>query len=278
MPPKAFFLRVPGMGLQSRFCIFHEPRTPAVRGAMLYVHPLAEEMNKARRMAAIQSRALADAGFAVLQIDLYGCGDSSGDFGDADWKSWLDDVLLGVNWLRSRVGAPLWLWGLRAGCLVAVEAARSLDTACHFLLWQPPNSGRQILQQFLRMKRASSMLDGRARETLGSPQQELERGQSVDVGGYRLSTSLAEGLGAATLAPPPACERMEWLSLTMQPSSLISGTSATLLAAWRQAGAVVRHHAVVGPQFWTTVEIEYAPELVKATLAALVAPARVELK
>jgi len=260
-----------------RFCVFHEPGTAAVRGALLYIHPLAEEMNKARRMAAIQSRALAEAGFAVLQIDLHGCGDSSGDFGDADWRSWLDDVSLGVNWLRSRVDAPLWLWGLRAGCLVAAEAARSLGTAFHFLFWQPPSSGRQMLQQFLRMKRASSMLGGKAHETPGSPRQELAQAQPVDVGGYRLSTSLAEGLGAATLAPPPACGRMEWLDLNIQPGASTPGTSATLLTAWRQAGAVVRHRIAVGPQFWKTVEIECAPELVKATLAALAPPARPEL-
>ena len=69
---------------------------------MLYIHPFAEEMNKSRRMAALQSRALAQAGYAVLQIDLLGCGDSSGDFGDATWQSWVSDVVLGCQWLRSQ--------------------------------------------------------------------------------------------------------------------------------------------------------------------------------
>ncbi len=73
-----------------------------MRGAVVYVHPFAEEMNKSRRMAALQSRALAAAGFAVLQIDLLGCGDSSGDFGDASWDEWIDDVLLAVRWLRGQ--------------------------------------------------------------------------------------------------------------------------------------------------------------------------------
>ncbi len=39
---------------------------------VVHVHAFAEEMNKSRRMAAMQSRALAAAGFAVLQIDLLG--------------------------------------------------------------------------------------------------------------------------------------------------------------------------------------------------------------
>jgi hypothetical protein len=45
------------------FCIEHAPPR-RVRGAVLYVPPWAEEMNKSRRMAALQSRALA----AVIEI------------------------------------------------------------------------------------------------------------------------------------------------------------------------------------------------------------------
>jgi exosortase A-associated hydrolase 2 len=74
-----------------RFCIFH-PAAAALRGAIVYLHPFAEEMNKSRRMAALQSRLFAARGFAVLQIDLFGCGDSSGDFGEARWDIWKQDV------------------------------------------------------------------------------------------------------------------------------------------------------------------------------------------
>ncbi|MBN9422686.1 MAG: alpha/beta hydrolase, partial [Candidatus Accumulibacter sp.] len=121
MACEAFFL--PATSGQ-RYCLFHRPATEgAARGALVYVHPFAEEMNKSRRMAAVQARALAAAGYAVLQIDLHGCGDSSGDFADASWAGWLDDVELACAWLRARCAAPLWLWGLRSGCLLAAEAA-----------------------------------------------------------------------------------------------------------------------------------------------------------
>ena len=69
-------------------------------------------MNKARRMAALQSRALAAAGFAVLQIDLFGCGDSSGDFADASWAAWQQDVALAVQWLSEHAtGGRIDLFG-----------------------------------------------------------------------------------------------------------------------------------------------------------------------
>ncbi len=138
-----------------RFCLFHPAQASQVLGAVLYIHPFAEEMNKSRRMAAMQSRALAKAGFAVLQIDLLGCGDSSGDFGDASWQSWLDDVQRGAKWLAERVQAPLWLWGLRAGCLLAVDAARNISPTPNFIFWAPTPSGKLLLQQFLRLEGGS---------------------------------------------------------------------------------------------------------------------------
>ena len=100
------------------FALHHRaPGTP--RGVVLYLHPFAEEMNKVRRMAALQARALASAGYAVLQLDLRGCGDSGGEFHEASWAGWLDDAELGARWLRQRhPDAPLWLWGARAGNLI----------------------------------------------------------------------------------------------------------------------------------------------------------------
>src|SRR5512133_1710196 len=90
-----------------RFCLLHAPDAAAPRrGAVVYVHPFAEEMNKSRRAVALQARALAQAGYAVLQIDLHGCGESSGDFGDATWASWIDDVVAACAWLESAGHAP----------------------------------------------------------------------------------------------------------------------------------------------------------------------------
>lgn len=119
-----------------RFCIFHAAAGKA-KGAVLYIHPFAEEMNKARRMAALQSRSLANAGYAVLQVDLLGCGDSSGDFLDATWLAWQEDIALAYHWLRTQTPAPLTLWGLRAGCLLAAQAAVDLEEQANFIFWHP---------------------------------------------------------------------------------------------------------------------------------------------
>lgn len=267
--PEAFFLPADS---GQRFCLFHPARGDVTRGLLLYIHPFAEEMNKARRMAALQARALAGAGYAVLQIDLHGCGDSSGDFGDATWPGWVSDVASAARWLRARSDAPLWLWGLRAGCLLASEAARQLDEACHFLLWQPATAGKPLLQQFLRLKVAGDMLAGNAKGIMESLRQQLSQGKSVEIAGYTLSAGLASGLERSVLTAPERTGRVEWIELTSRPGASLPPASVQTLERWHQAGVSVRSQIAAGPAFWQTSEIEEAPALLTATLAALAAP------
>ena len=272
-PFNPFFLPVPGDIPSQRFCIHHPAQGRTVKGAVLYIHPFAEEMNKSRRMAALQSRALAAAGYTVLQIDLLGCGDSSGDFGDASWQDWIDDVVRGAQWLTERVQAPLWLWGLRVGCLLAVEAARRLSGDTHFLFWAPVSAGKQSLQQFMRLKAASGLGDGKAKAAMAEMREALANGASVDIAGYRLAPGLAAGLEHASLTPPASDTghgRVEWLELSTREHAELSPVGARSAALWHGAGHVrTRTHVVQGPSFWQTTEIEDAPLLISQTLGAM---------
>lgn len=268
MAIEAFFL--PATGGQ-RFCLLHRPGGPETeRGALVFIHPFAEEMNKARRMAAVQARALAMAGYRVLQIDLQGCGDSSGNFGDAAWSTWVEDVKLAASWLRRQTEAPLWLWGLRTGCLVAAEAARDLAESVNFLFWQPTVSGKLYLQQFLRLKMAGAWLEGDAKE--GGTQalkQRLSAGEPVEVAGYVLSSALANGLEQAELAPPGRPGRLKWLELAAMPEASLAPAAEKCLETWRLVGHRARARVVGGQQFWQTVETTECPALIDATLDML---------
>jgi uncharacterized protein len=266
MPTEAFFLPVPS---GQRFCLFHAPHIAQPRGAVIYVHPFAEEMNKSRRMAALQSRALAAAGYAVLQIDLLGCGDSSGDFGDASWQAWVDDLLLAAGWLQQRADAPLWFWGLRAGCLLATEAARQAAAPCRLLFWHPAATGSTVLQQLLRTKLAANLAGGNAKGAMQALRAQLTAGETLEVAGYALSPDLTRGLERATLQAPPHAERLEWLELSTQPEPTLSPAAETNRALWQQAGCAVRAEVVAGPAFWQTAEIEEVPALIDATLSSL---------
>lgn len=266
--PQPLFIRAPDGGM--RFAMHHAP-AGSPRALVVYLHPFAEEMNKSRRMAALQSRALAGAGFAVLQIDLQGCGDSSGELVQASWQGWLADAALAVAWLRRQHGAglPVWLWGLRAGCLLAAEAAAQIEGPCHFLFWQPPAAGKPLLQQFLRLKMAADLHSGKGAAVTDGLRAQLAAGQAVEVAGYLLPPAVAAGLEQAQLRPPATPAQCVWLETSLREPAALLPASQAPLATWRQAGHDVRASAVQGPAFWQTQEIEDAPALISATLEAL---------
>jgi exosortase A-associated hydrolase 2 len=266
MAAEAFFLPAdPGQ----RFCLYHPP-CGAARGAFLYLHPFAEEMNKSRRMAASMARRLAENGYAVLQIDLAGCGDSSGDFGEASWQGWLDDVRRACDWLSARhARVPLWLWGLRCGALLAVAAAQQHRIAANFLFWQPVMAGRQHLQQFLRLKVAGEMIGGAAKGVMEDLKRRLAAGETVEIAGYALNPALAQGLESAALVPPPTPGRLLWYEVSARAEATLSPAAQNCLEQWRAAGFTIHSAVTPAPSFWQTSEIEDAPTLLEATLMAL---------
>jgi len=247
-----------------RFGVLHRPATNQVRGAIVHVHAFAEEMNKARRMAALQARAFASAGYAVLQFDLLGCGDSSGDFGDATWDAWLADVARAAAWLKDHHDAPLTLWGLRAGCLVASEAARRHALEADFVFWQPMTTGKAMLQQHLRLHVAKDMLDGQAGGGTQRLRERLAAGEALDIAGYTLDPALAAGLEQATLQPA-AGGRTLWLEVSTRDDGGLLPASASLVERWKAAGHDVASRVVKGAPFWNATEIEEVPDLVAAT-------------
>lgn len=266
-----FFQPAPEGG--QRLYLHHTPLPGQVqKGAVLYLHPWAEEMNKSRRMAALASRALAADGWAVLQVDLLGCGDSCGDFGDATWEAWLDDVTSAAHWLQARYpGAPVWLWGLRAGALLASAAASRVGGPLNLLFWQPALRGKALLQQFLRLKAAAQLADGGGKAILEAARAELNAGRPVEVAGYLVASALAQGLDAATLAPPIGIPtgRLVWLEVSSQAEPSLAPASQAALQRWQSAGWHATIQVVAGPPFWQTTEIEDAPALVATTVNAM---------
>ncbi len=264
-PPEVFFLSTGAQG--QRLCVHHAPATAHALGCIVFVHAWADEVNKARRMCAMQSRALAAMGYGVLQIDMHGCGDSSGDFGDTHWVHWVDDVVLACDWMQATYCAPLWLWGLRSGCLVASEAAARLPEVSRFLFWQAPMSGKPLLQQFLRLKLAGGLLDGTGKAAMTELKHRLSAGQAVEVAGYELSSDLAQGLERAHLTLPARPCTVIACELRSQADGGITPALAGAAQRWGAVGHAVTTCLAVGPSFWQTTEIEDAPELIAETCA-----------
>jgi exosortase A-associated hydrolase 2 len=240
----------------------------------LFVAPFAEEMNKARRMVALQSRAFAAIGWTVLQMDLFGCGDSDGDFAEADWSQWQADIADATRWLLDETGHLPMLWGLRAGCLLASEAARVMNLPPQLLMWQPTVSGRQMLRQFLRLRLAGDILNTAAHAKGGTQDlhERLVRGECVEVAGYMLSPGVAIGLDKAELVPPAIATRATWIDVTAAATTDPSHAARSCIESWQSAGHHVTWRSVCGPAFWQTQEISECQALIDATLRAVGEP------
>ncbi|MEP7062477.1 MAG: hydrolase 2, exosortase A system-associated [Betaproteobacteria bacterium] len=264
---EAFFLPVAG---GQRLCIWREPATGPICGRIVHIPAFAEEMNKCRPMTALVARRVAECGFGVLEIDLLGCGDSSGDFGGASWEDWIDDVVAAIEWSSQRGGAPLWLWGTRAGALLASAVTHRIAQVTSLLLWQPVLSGRTHLTQFLRLKLAAEIFaDGATGGGTKALRAQLQQGAGMEIAGYRLSPELASGMDAAEFAVADTIAEVVWLEVTTATPPGVSPASQSIVDGLCARGKHVQAQAVQGPGFWQSVETEMAPALVEATVAAM---------
>ncbi len=262
------------------FCIHYPPAVGSTpRGALLFVPPFAEEMNRARRMVVLQARRLAALGFHVLLLDLYGTGDSGGDFGEARWEGWLADVGRARAWLAQQSGLPVGLWGLRTGCLLAAEHQKqNEEEPSSLLFWQPVANGQLFLIQFLRLKIAAAMSAGAEGAEEKGPstkalRQGLLDGKALEVAGYDISPGVARGLDAARLgkAAPAAGSSVIWLEVGQGEDSSLPPASQAVVEAWRESGVEVVSGKISGSSFWSIEETTLVPALWQKTEEALLA-------
>ncbi len=266
-----FFLE----GHQGRlFCSVHRPRRDDFPSrAVLCVPPFAEEMNKSRRMLSLLGQGLAAQGVACLLPDVYGTGDSEGDFADASWDLWLDDLQRCVQWLTQQGVTDLTVLGLRSGALLAMQL--QLDCVLkpkRIVLWQPVAKGKLLLTQFLRIRLASGLTatakDSSNKETTGTLRERFAQGMSVEVAGYEISAPLAVAMDGIALSDfmPLDEVAVHWLEVVAEGGD-IAPVGKKIIESWQQQGAEVLTQSVGGESFWMTQEIAEAPELITETVS-----------
>ena len=239
---------------------------------MLYAHPFAEEMNKTRRMASLGARALAADGWATLSLDLTGCGDSAGDFGEATWEQWRADLRAGWDWLAAQFHGPRWLWGLRAGCLLAAELTRTLAAKPPLLLWQPGALGQAAPR--VSSCDCASRASGSAARKAATERRRCER-SSPEGARWKSRATRSPPRSPGTWTRPSwtskaTRRRVRWLEVATGDSPDLGPGARAKLARWSAGGAKIDVRAPCrGSAFWQTVEITECPALVEATVAAL---------
>jgi exosortase A-associated hydrolase 2 len=249
------------------------PAQSAPSAAALYLPPFGDEMNKSRRMVALQARALAAQGWAVAALDPRGTGDSAGSHREATWQGWRDDAMCAWNCLRQRYAGPSLLWGLRLGAHLAGELAADGSIAPSLLvLWQPVASGKTFFQQQLRAGMARELAAGEERRDAQPLRARLDAGSVVEIAGYEIHPDLVAGAERAD-----ACVTVRTSIPVVVREVTVASTPQTSPAAeriagrWRNAGADVDAQALTGASFWAAQEIAEVPALVASTTRAVLA-------
>ncbi len=248
------------------------------RQYLVHLPAFAEEMNRARHRVAVQARAFAERGVGVLVLDPFGTGDSAGDFADARWAAWRKDVAFAVAWLRQRGVEHVALWGLRLGCLLALDfVQRGSQRVDGLLFWQPLLDGRTAMDRFLRLRVAAEAIGGGSKETVQGLRSRLAAGESLEIGGYEISPELVHEIDccrAASFAGPQA-DPVAWLEIAGAAgpaatdaggAACLSSVSQAVVEGWRRAGCRLGVARVNAPPFWQRHTAEAMPELYSETL------------
>jgi len=248
---------------------------------VLVVPPFAEEMNKCRRMVTEATLELCSRGSAALVPDLYGTGDSQGDFADGRWGVWQENLETVCAWAEGNGLAVHALLAIRLGAALAISAGRNgrLPAVAVTVLWQPVLDGAKYLTQFLRLRTAGNLFAEGSKESIADLRARLAAGHRIEVAGYNLTGDLASDLDAVTQPTdiPRQLGAIHWMEVVRTPESGMPANSQALIDRYRVSGTRIADYTFVGEPFWATVEISRVPEMLDATLrpiAAAVTPSR----
>ncbi len=234
------------------------PAAAGARAAITLLPPLVEERKASQRAMVDGSRHLAaSAAAVVLQLDYRGTGNSSGDLSDFSVADWLYDIVVATTWLQRHFPElPPLLWGLRAGALLALQAATA--TTAGVILWEPVD-GEQHLAQLLQRHMVNQMLAyGRAVESRKNLQREWQEGRSVDLDGYQFGANHYADIAKLELIPT-TCPT---LLLTSSPDTRVADLLAPKLQQYEQ------EQIRLAP-FWNSVGHVETLALAEATAAWL---------
>lgn len=188
-----------GAGDGAVFAWHHQPAADVRRGAGVILCPaLGYEYMSAYRTWRLLAERLAARGFDVMRLDYHGTGSSAGDAeGPGRVEAWLRSIAMATGALRESSGIDdVAFVGLRAGALLALQAAAEAGGIDRLVLWSPFASGRS----YIRELRAVARLNGQSEE---------DDGPAINSQGHLLSAETVEALSrwtAGSIASCPAGE------------------------------------------------------------------------
>lgn len=241
--------------------------------SVIVVPPFAEEMNKSRQAVSQLAQGLAESGIATILPDLGGTGDSDGEFCNADWDDWQQDIVVAAGWAAGQgwpVGAIL---GIRLGCALAAQAVQRLETPIsRTVFWAPVSDGSVFLTQFLRLRVAATMMTDDPSESTADLRSRLAAGETLEIAGYALGPGLSAQIDRIRLPDliSPALGELCWIDVTRSDPPTVSAAAAGAIERARTTASRVSALAISGEPFWSSAEVVVSRELIEGTLPAFV--------
>lgn len=253
------------------FCLKISGKLSQARKVVLLVPPFAEEMNKSRKMMSLLLAEIADDTTCGYLFDLYGTGDSDGDFSQATWDIWRANLIDMLNFIGGQQGVEqIAIVAIRTGALllnsVLADETASSEKIKSIHYWNPVLNPSLFIGQFLRLKLAANMMrnDGPKVGVKELRQQLFEEG-TLEVAGYTLNKDLIDGMEEAAIALPPSLSELELHYYEL--SSLGQPTPGLMKKITEVGGAEEKRftHVIEGAQFWSTQEIALCEPLLDMT-------------
>ena len=251
------------------YTIYFAPENETnLKGHIIVCPPFAEEMNKSRHSMVLFAIEAAKTGYGVLLIDLFGTGDSQGDFVDARWENWLADINTAYEMLINKGAESIIILGVRLGCLLAIDAYSKYkwNELDKLVFWQPVINGDVYINQFLRLRMAADFISQKEKTSTQELKEQLDNGLDIEVAGYMLNSELYQALCKKRFADYilHISVPLDWYEivsnlereLTVIAKKIIENTS------WLVRPEVQK---IKGEQFWATPEISIIPELISKT-------------
>lgn len=257
-------------GIKGKFFVTTWPSLTEPSSLLLILQPFAEEQNKTRHIISKLARQLQLFGWHTCVPDNFGTGDSEGDLDNTSCAIWRTDLLKLLSSFCDMGYKEISFIAIRFGSLQLFDLLNQhrLPLAIkQVVLWQPFFDLAKFWQQFLRIKIADAMLNGRKLN-----QKELEHqltsGESIEIAGYPITPEFYQSVIQMNCNLPVILSdtKLNYFEITLRDNT---ETRATKLFDHLIPQQQVNYVQITAEPFWSTQELANVDELIAITVRQL---------